>query len=899
MAEDFEGPIEDDKNNLMLEVMRSSTKLKLQQIEERNTLLQNQHKTVYDHIDKLTGRDRLQYLANYLTVGIDKANLTSEAQQAAHFLEQTRLDPATDESEYKHWSDLILLSLAAGRKRYEYAYLYSCLLMEWGENRPKPEFQSHLPSAFIKYLNPDMSSVDRHNALYFGSAQNLPSAAKQLLHNSARFAEIFHVAFDPETSQYTHPANFFAPSMMSTFTTDVSEAINIVISSDLLLPSQCASLVAMNAQPQLVKDLASSFAVLLENIESWSWSKPAYLEVRPDAGGKYRSFIVPDLFQLIFVTCISKKLAFYYTQFYCVIFLNLRKQLLAQDRPALAPGTPIPPDYNTAVSLFQAIFDSFSLVMLRPPPPAATASSSYSSSTTPSASDRNGNSISAMTERILQEISVQKTLRFALQPDSEFHVVHIDFEAFGASIPHAVINELLQLFNVPAPMVALIKGFLALQVLVDGEAKPLSRGLPNAIHMSKLLGEMLLSCLDLYVLRQAGLRMCRIYDDVWIFDHSPKRVAAAVKAVKEFSQACGLSFNPKKTGYVFMPGPQCRSSPLKLDLPNNPIGFGFLEIGPQHTTIQTSKVEAFARLVKEDLADAASLSVIEWAKRFNRNLALFESSCGAHFAAYAPDIWDRRFAALDLYFSIVLDHTGPSSSTSSPKDFSPKDFSSSSSSPASPTPNATTHLVTSVQKLIQSRSYGSSISGNVSVPWIFMPITAGGLGLRNPYLELHAFLSSYLSCQRVLQAFDGAASELAEYDSMKAAHDQQALAIKQSTGVSPSAFRTFKNYQLWRYHESRQYVISLNSHARAIPCASDPPTPISFGGRLNFTQDMADFSQRGAKMFEGNFGTLSRYWTLVVWRYLPMLRNDFGSVAFLDTSLIPYGLIASLNKGAT
>src|SRR3989338_7769741 len=65
MAEDFEGPIEDDKNNLMLEVMRSSTKLKLQQIEERNTLLQNQHKTVYDHIDKLTGRDRLQYLANY------------------------------------------------------------------------------------------------------------------------------------------------------------------------------------------------------------------------------------------------------------------------------------------------------------------------------------------------------------------------------------------------------------------------------------------------------------------------------------------------------------------------------------------------------------------------------------------------------------------------------------------------------------------------------------------------------------------------------------------------------------------------------------------------------------------------------------------------------------------
>jgi hypothetical protein len=463
-------------------------------------------------------------------------------------------------------------------------------------------------------------------------------------------------------------------------------------------------------------------------------------------------------------------------------------------------------------------------------------------------------------------------------------VVHIDFESFGASVPHEIILQLLTELYFAPELVQLVTKYLDAPVMTsEGQVHRLGRGLINGIHMSRFLGEVLLSMLDLYVAHQSGIRMTRIFDDLWLWDTSASRMQRAIQAIKTFADASGLRFNLAKTGYLCCPGAEYSKQRPDFGLPPNPIGFSFTELAPNGDLFPVpAKIDIFARYMKEDLDDAAQHSVIEWAKRFNKYVAFFESGWGPFATVLGgTTLIQKRHEALDQLIAIVL-----------------------ASSADAPTADHGFQLAQYVERLIKSRSYGQHFFGSISVPWLFMPITAGGLGLINPYIVLVHHRANFSDPDFSYYHF-GVLAERREYDARQQAYDRETAAAQASFAASSKKapprppFRTFEDLGAKRYYEAREYLRSLTDQMKVRSQPYPPPTTTCcFAGEVDYNKNYQDFIDRGVRMFEGRFGTLSVYHTYIVYRYLPMLRREFGRIAFLDTSLIPYDLIiTTLTRG--
>ena len=656
-----------------------------------------------------------------------------------------------------------------------------------------------------------------------------------------------------------------------------------VIQSDLVTPQQAKYVRQMLDQPDILKDLASSFQVLLSTAGDWKWNAPLTPNIKVDNGGKTRIFFVPELFQTLFLTVCSLQIAKSFKYNYIARSQQFFRNRFDESVPEKFKSNP-PHELTESLSFKRFAKHQADMLMMLDTGEEnqnQRVFSGYGGAVTPQ-SRRHGNTVSSVTEEILIMIASDVRINSHFDPKKATYIVHIDFESFGASVPHEIVKIMLVKLRINPDIATLIANYLNAPVMMEDGIKTIKRGLINGVHLSRLIGEIMFSLLELYVVKQSSVRMFRIFDDIWMWGTSRKKMVQAVDAIKEFSSVCGLGFNENKTGFVCCPGALCTKKCPDFGIPNNPIGFGFLEIQSNgEIIISKEKVNIFAQLAKADLEEAAGHSVIEWAKRFNKNLTFFESSCGPFAGIFGGYILKDRTSALNRLFEVVLD--GPKLSTSA-----------SSGDPSF-------QLVQYVERMIKSRTYGSHIFGSISVPWLFMPITAGGLGLLNPYIVLISHRAN-IADPEVYLGYLGNSCEDSSYLSLKTQHDEETERLLANPATAKRArfrenFRTLEDYKSARYYENRSYLTDIWQNFTTISTPSPPMKVTCFAGEVDFNKNYQDFVERGSKMFEGRFGTLSNYYEYVVYRYLPMLRKEFGSVAFLDTSLIPYGLITSLNRG--
>lgn len=165
------------------------------------------------------------------------------------------------------------------------------------------------------------------------------------------------------------------------------------------------------------------------------------------------------------------------------------------------------------------------------------------------------------------------------------------------------------------------------------------RGVPMAHASEKLIGELVLFCMDLAVHRQTGVLLYRLHDDIWLCGE-PETAARAWECMQEYARVFGLEFNKSKTGSVYLPGTGIanKSDEAIADrLPTGPVTVGFLRLLPDQESSSTatgsssggkwvidqSRVDAHLDQLEKQLGECKS--VLAWVQTWNTCIGRFFS----------------------------------------------------------------------------------------------------------------------------------------------------------------------------------------------------------------------------------------------------------------------------------
>jgi hypothetical protein len=149
--------------------------------------------------------------------------------------------------------------------------------------------------------------------------------------------------------------------------------------------------------------------------------------------------------------------------------------------------------------------------------------------------------------------------------------------------------------------------------------------------------------------------------------------------------------------------------------------------------------------------------------------------------------------------------------------------------------------------MIRERFMDNGVTAELPEAWLYWPITAGGLGLRQAQLRAESYAAAFVQRTSV------------------AVPDER-----------PGDWQR-RNNPWARFYSSLLAPVS--------PVA---PTPSAMMETL-----VKDFISRGAELSAGQQKTLSPYWRWILYIYGPQILESFGSFRFLFSELVPLQILTS------
>lgn len=126
------------------------------------------------------------------------------------------------------------------------------------------------------------------------------------------------------------------------------------------------------------------------------------------------------------------------------------------------------------------------------------------------------------------------------------HVVDADLKGYFDSIPHPLLKERLEERISDGRLLALLAGWLRQDIVKGLERWTPTGGTPQGAVISPLLANLYLHPLD-ERMTKLGYRMVRYADDFVILCGSAEQAQAALKEIKAWVEANGLTLHPDKT----------------------------------------------------------------------------------------------------------------------------------------------------------------------------------------------------------------------------------------------------------------------------------------------------------------------------------------------------------------
>jgi hypothetical protein len=414
---------------------------------------------------------------------------------------------------------------------------------------------------------------------------------------------------------------------------------------------------------------------------------------------------------------------------------------------------------------------------------------------------------------VIRLINAEVRLARAAFPDRPLYVVKADLRDLYARIPHDAILTILERLGVAEADRQFFARFLTPPLRVN-EADPprrMTRGVPMNFTLSAVFADLLLRLMERHIREGARVRIIRQIDDICLLTPHADDAVAGWRRIHEFCDACGLEVNEAKSGAVCLGG--TLPDGLPADLPR----WGMLELDQiGEWRVHRPTFDAYRERSRQRVLDTPSL--LSRVQLYNADAQyLVNTLC---LGANLGDTHRR-----ETYEAVRAFHQAF---------FAPEQG-----------------IAAGLREAIRERFPLDDGSEEIPDAWLYWPITAGGLGLKNPLLIAGQYAEAYEKKEKAAVPTERDADWETE------AND-------------------------W----SRFYETLLD------PLTPDAPTQTPVMKTLT-----DDFIQRGGEITAGAQKDLSPYWRWVLYTYGPQILQRFGTFRFLITELVPLQLISQQRIG--
>ncbi|KAF8631029.1 hypothetical protein AX15_002640 [Amanita polypyramis BW_CC] len=622
---------------------------------------------------------------------------------------------------------------------------------------------------------------------------------------------------------------------------DVKCAIDELTSGNGSLSDEnIAALREFRQNDSVLTELASVLTMRLASIDTWSWPAEGIpIHMRRHLNGKYRVFTDPDIIDALLFHHLGalwkRELKTFFVEFFeSKAWITLEKKMPVKEKERLekqydAKGvTGIEPRRH---ELFQ---ETFLLSTL------SDSMTSYDDSTDSTAKDD---------DTVVYPIEIKQKLLHLMatecQLNTKLHnkhaVVCSDFEWFGPSLPHASILTVLEFFGVTTKWLNFFKKWLAAPLRFtdgsdNGEVRVRKCGTPFNYTLSTLCGEAVLFVMD-FAVNQAsdGLRLYRLHDDLWLFDSDASRCARAWKEMNNYANLVGLTFNKEKTGSACV-GTETSSD---LGLPTGDVRWGLLkfDVGKGRFTIDQTQVDNHIEELRRQLN--ATKSIAGWVNAYNKYMVFLYRNFGDHpIKCFNEEHLDDLLNTFARIQSELFKDT------------------------------KNTSTVGYLRGIIEKK-FGVS---DLPEGYFYFPITTGGLGLKNPFVELCSIWRPKKDEKEPKLPFDEQEEE--DEDSYETYKNNWEKAHRKEPFVSYAEYLSHRG--TWLPVWGTRYQTAMTPRARE----DVNETPVIAGA---IKSSNSEYWSRWSKL------SVEDQWLVAL--YGEQLVDKFGGLDVVDADLIPLGMV--------
>jgi hypothetical protein len=712
----------------------------------------------------------------------------------------------TDET-VSYWRQRLERELAQGRLRTEIAYIFGVLL----EERLVPQPQN---SATIAEQQTAQASLLQRAASASLSANSLTIL-------DGFFADL-GVAGEAVAGimQETFTQTILAPIQQS----ELNEALGQISVDTYRGGDIRQSAHAIMQDKTLLKELADALTISIEHLDEWEWPQSGVPVHTAFANTKWRLFLDEDLptsclllilggrWQAVLDDILGRNEAARLKRLARLIELNAPEIILENERRMLqnaaglriildAPVTGEAAGNEIAVGNEKYFYgESHSIAMQR--------STLQDGLRDFGRIDSYGAAEAAVgMDSALMFVNAEIRLARAAFPDQPFYVIKADLRDFYPSLSHGVLLALLERLQFPPRAVAFFRRYLATPLAVGDQVIVAHSGVPNHRPLSDMLGELVLRLLDQYLLRAANVRVIRMIDDICILAASAEEGVKAWQALQTFYAACALSLNEEKCGAVAIGGT------LPPELPATAPTWFLLQIDNQgEWQVDGDAFDRYRDLARDEIM--RTTSILDQVSIYNRHLAYLEKT----LALRAPLGEVHRHSVGQALIHFYNDFFGERQG-----------------------------IATRLRQNIQQRYQGGEATIRIPEAWLYWPITAGGLSLRQANLLGNSYA--------------------------------EALARRKF----PEQPRERGADWLYKNNDWSDYYAAFTQEIQ-------PVTPLA---RQVMETLVNDFIRRGTEVSNRTQHKIGVYWRWVLYLYGPQILEHFGSFRFLLTELVPFQVIVS------
>jgi hypothetical protein len=815
----------------------------------------------------------------------DNHSQDPELKNIHRFLDQSRYDPSISSSMLHDFATGLRLRLDQQSRKFDYADLYSRLLLEWLHpsgnpiaDSPTTDESGSLDGAFqlvekdrlqqlrdkfeavvFEPIVTDEDEIDNYmNSLFPEDDDDASRALRELRETIKSFS------------------NGFCGKKTPFDLTVLRWCIGSLLRNDLLRDEQKSILEEFLTNEVALTEIADVLNMRFKDLRNWSWEAEdgMFYEPRRQLNGKYRIMMDEDILQAIFLHFIGISWS---------VALKQRFRALVANKSVWKGAIRMPREElyrqqyflgNDAVSITggwvpdtERVHEEDYLLCSLP----NTVEEGAGIYEDDDADDPKVKSANEIRQQLLRQLASEVIIRQSLH--GEVAVVQSDLAWFAAGMPHSTVFALLRFFGVSEIWIAFFQKFaeapLRMSDAPDADVKIRKRGVPMAHALEKFLGEVILFALDIAVNREAKMPLYRLHDDLWLCGE-PAVCVTAWKTMKEFASLMGLEFNQGKTGSAYITTGSKFEKEVADVLPKGEVKVGLLKLDAEsgRWIIDQPQVDSHVTQLRKQLATCTS--IFSWIQTWNSCIGrFFLHTFGepAHCLGRAH-VDSVLHCHENIQRELFNDAKGTGNS-----------------------------VVEYLKHLIAERIGVSDVTDS----FLFLPEELGGLGLRNPFLSFLVLRDQvYDDPQRRMKEFK--ADEAKAYKTAKEEFEGLSELDKryrfttlyhESYSAVPAELKEFMSFEEYtRYRDTAS--CSLKDAYRCLMA-----TPLE--GELPLSRDVYDALRKVARVQpEMSLSNLDSERKWIIQLYSADLFKRFGGLDIVDKGLLPLGVMTMLrNKNVT